>query len=54
MRPRAGRYFAAGWARWSLPSSCRIRVATPVKGLVIEAMEKTASRGMRVPADRSR
>ena len=39
----SGRYFATGSATFSLPSSCSIRIAAPVIGLVIEAIQKSVS-----------
>ena len=39
----SGRYFATGSATDSLPSSCSISTATPVTGLVIEAIQNSAS-----------
>src|SRR5207249_709797 len=38
-----GRYFATGSATLSLPSSCNMRIAAPVTGFVIEAIQKSAS-----------
>ena len=37
------RYFATGSATVSLPSSCSMRIATPVTGLVIEAIQNRVS-----------
>ena len=39
----SGRYFATGSATLSLPSSCSIRIAAPVIGFVIEAIQKSVS-----------
>ena len=39
----SGRYFATGSATLSLPSSCSIRIATPVTGLVIDAIQNSVS-----------
>ena len=39
----SGRYFATGSATLSLPSSCSMRTATPVTGLVIEAIQNSVS-----------
>ena len=40
---KPGRYFATGSETFSLPSSCSIRIATPVTGLVIEAIQNSVS-----------
>src|SRR5688572_24116771 len=39
----SGRYFATGSETFNLPSSWSISTATPVMGLVIEAIQKTVS-----------
>ena len=39
----SGRYFATGSATLSLPSSCSIRIATPVTGLVMLAIQNKVS-----------
>ena len=39
----SGRYFATGSATVSLPSSCSMRIAAPVTGLVIEAIQNSVS-----------
>ena len=39
----SGRYFATGSATLSLPSSCSIRIAAPVIGFVIEAIQNSVS-----------
>ena len=39
----SGRYFATGSVTLSLPSSCSMRIATPVTGLVIEAIQNSVS-----------
>ena len=41
-----GRYLPTGSARSSLPSSCSIMIATDTIGLVMDAIEKMASRGI--------
>ena len=41
--PSSGRYFDAGSSTESLPSSCSIMIATAVIGLVIDAIQNTAS-----------
>src|SRR6266540_773978 len=38
-----GKYFATGSAMLSLPSSCNMRIAAPVTGFVIEAIQKSVS-----------
>ena len=40
---KPGRYFATGSETFSLPSSWSIRIATPVTGLVIEAIQNSVS-----------
>src|SRR5213078_3574648 len=39
----SGRYFATGSATLSLPSSCNMRIAVPVIGFVIEAIQNSVS-----------
>ena len=39
----SGRCLATGSATVSLPSSCSMRIATPVTGLVIEAIQNSVS-----------
>ena len=39
----SGRYFATGSATLSLPSSCSMSTATPVTGLVIDAIQNSVS-----------
>ena len=40
---KPGRYFATGSVTLSLPSSCSIRTAAPVIGLVIDAIQNSVS-----------